>query len=175
MPGQFEPGLESMQSFLPSALTYGGGCHAVEVEVDVETCGVRILRYVLVNDSGRIINPMIAEGQLVGGAAHGIGNALYEWMGYDDEAQPLTTTFADYLIPSATEVPKIEVTFAEFPSPLNPLGVKGVGESGCVPAAGAIISAIENALAPFGVRISEYPVTPARLYALLAGRQRRQP
>src|SRR5499433_3043072 len=175
MPGQFEPGLESMQSFLPSALTYGGGCHAVEVEVDIETCGVRILRYVVVNDSGRIINPMIAEGQLVGGAAHGIGNALYEWMGYDDQAQPLTTTFADYLIPSATEVPKIEVTFAEFPSPLNPLGVKGVGESGCVPAAGAIISAIENALAPFGVRISEYPVTPARLYALLAGHRRRQP
>src|SRR6516162_403252 len=175
MPGQFEPGLESMQSFLPSALTYGGGCHAVEVEVDIETCGVRILRYVVVNDCGRIINPMIAEGQVVGGAAHGIGNALYEWMGYDDAAQPLTTTFADYLIPSATEVPKIEVTFAEFPSPLNPLGVKGVGESGCVPAAGAIVSAIENALAPFGVRISEYPVTPARLYALLAGRQQRQP
>jgi len=175
MPGQFEPGLESMQSFLPSALTYGGGCHAVEVEVDIETCGVRILRYVVVNDCGRIINPMIAEGQVVGGAAHGIGNALYEWMGYDDAAQPLTTTFADYLIPSATEVPKIEVTFAEIPSPLNPLGVKGVGESGCVPAAGAIVSAIENALAPFGVRISEYPVTPARLYALLAGRQQRQP
>ncbi len=76
MPGQFEPGLESMQSFLPNALTYGGGSHAVEVEVDIETCGVRILRYVIVNDSGRIINPMIVEGQIVGGAAHGIGNAL---------------------------------------------------------------------------------------------------
>jgi aerobic carbon-monoxide dehydrogenase large subunit len=171
MPGQFEPGLENMQSFLPSALTYGGGCHAVEVEVDIETCGVTILRYVIVNDSGRIINPMIVEGQLVGGAAHAIGNALYEWMGYDDAAQPLTTTFADYLMPTATEVPRIEVTFAEFPSPLNPLGVKGVGESGCVPAAGAIVSAIENALAPFGVRIKEYPVTPARLFALLADRQ----
>src|SRR2546430_13897800 len=117
---------------------------------------------------------MIVEGQLVGGAAHAIGNALYEWMGYDDAAQPLTTTFADYLLPSATEVPKIEVTFAEFPSPLNPLGVKGVGESRCVPAAGAIVSAIENALAPFDVRISEYPVTPARLFALLAGRQKKQ-
>jgi carbon-monoxide dehydrogenase large subunit len=128
----------------------------------------------VVNDSGRIINPMIVEGQLVGGAAHGIGNALYEWMGYDEEAQPLTTTFADYLMASATEVPKIEVTFAEFPSPLNPLGVKGVGESGCVPVAGAIVSAIECALATFGVRISEYPVTPARLFALLAGRQKKQ-
>jgi carbon-monoxide dehydrogenase large subunit len=174
MPGQFEPGLESMQSFLPSALTYGGGCHAVEVEVDVETCGVRILRYVVVNDSGRIINPMIVEGQLTGGVAHGIGNALFEWMGYDEAAQPVTTTFADYLLPSATEVPRIELKLAEFPSPLNPLGVKGVGESGCVPAAAAIVSAIENALAPFGVRISEYPVTPARLFALLAS-CRRQP
>jgi carbon-monoxide dehydrogenase large subunit len=117
---------------------------------------------------------MIVEGQLVGGAAHAIGNALSEWMGYDDAAQPLTTTFADYLMPGATEVPKIEVAFAEFPSPLNPLGVKGVGESGCVPAAGAIVSAIESALAPFGVRISDYPVTPARLFALLAGRQKKQ-
>jgi aerobic carbon-monoxide dehydrogenase large subunit len=169
MPGKFEPGLESMQSFLPSALTYGGGSHAVELEVDIETCGIRILRYVVVNDSGRVINPMMVEGQLTGGAAHGIGNALFEWMGYDDQAQPVTTTFADYLLPSATEVPKIEVKLAEFPSPLNPLGVKGVGESGCVPAAGAIVSAIESALSPFGVRISEYPVTPAKLFALLAG------
>ena len=171
MPGKFDPGLESMQSFLPNALTYGGGSHAVEVEVDIETCGVRILRYVVVNDSGRIINPQIVHGQLVGGTAHGIGNALYEWMGYDGEAQPITTTFADYLLPSATEVPNIEVRFTEFPSPLNPLGVKGVGESGCVPAAGAIVSAVENALEPFGVRISEYPVTPARLFALLSESQ----
>jgi aerobic carbon-monoxide dehydrogenase large subunit len=167
LPGGFAPGLESMQSFLPSALTYGGACHAVEVEVDIETCGVRVLRYVVVNDSGRIINPAIAEGQIIGGVAHGIGNALLEWMGYDDAAQPITTTFADYLLASATELPNVEVKFAEFPSPLNPLGVKGVGESGCVPAAGAIISAIENALSPFRLRIEEYPVTPARLFALL--------
>jgi carbon-monoxide dehydrogenase large subunit len=172
MPGQFEPGLESMQSFLPSALTYGMGCHAVEAEVDVETGGVKILRYVVVNDSGRLINPMIVEGQLVGGAAHGIGNALYEWMGYDAGAQPLTTTFADYLLATAPEVPKIEVHFLECPSPLNPLGVKGVGESGCVPAAGAIVSAIENALESFGVTISEYPVTPARLFPLIAAARR---
>ena len=156
-----------MPSFQPRALTYGGGCHAVEVEVDIETCGLRILRYVVVNDSGRIINPMIAEGQIVGGVAHGIGNALLEWMVYDEQAQPITTTLADYLLAGATEVPRIEVKLAQYPSPLNPLGVKGVGESGCVPAAAAIISAIENALSPFGVRIEEYPVTPARLFALL--------
>jgi carbon-monoxide dehydrogenase large subunit len=167
MPGGFEPGLESMQNFIPGALTYGLGCHAVEVEVDVETCGVRILRYVVINDSGRQVNPMIVRGQIVGGVAHAIGNSLLEWMGYDDSAQPLTTTFADYLLPGSTDVPDIDVRMVEYPSPLNPLGVKGVGESGCVPAAGAIISAIENALSPFGVRIAEYPVTPAILFALL--------
>ncbi len=167
MPGKFEPGLESMQSFLPSALTYGMGCHAVEVEVDIETGRVRILRYVVVNDYGRLINPMIVAGQLVGGAAHAIGNTLYEWMRYDDGAQPLTTTFADYLLPSATEVPNIELHFLQSPSPLNPLGVKGVGESGCVPAAGAIVAAIDDALSPFGVTIGEYPVTPAKLFALI--------
>jgi carbon-monoxide dehydrogenase large subunit len=168
MPGKFEPGLESLQSFLPNSLTYGMGCHAVEVEADIETGGVRILRYIVVNDSGRLINPMIVEGQLVGGTVHGIGNSLFEWMGYDDGAQPLTTTFADYLLATATEVPNIEVHFLECPSPLNPLGVKGVGESGCVPAAGAIVAAIEDALSPFGVTISEYPVTPARLFGLIA-------
>ena len=167
MPGKFDPGLESMQSFLPDALTYGGGSHAVEVEVDIETCGVTIQRYVVVNDSGRVINPLIVAGQLHGGTTHAIGNALYELMAYDDQAQPVTTTFADYVMPTATELPMIEVKFAEYPSPLNPLGVKGVGESGCVPAAGAIISALESALAPFDVRISEYPVTPARLFKLL--------
>jgi carbon-monoxide dehydrogenase large subunit len=172
LPGCFEPGLESTQHFMPSALTYGMGCHAVEVEVDIDTSAVRILRYVVVNDSGRIINPMIVEGQIVGGVAHGIGNALFEWMGYDDGAQPVTTTFADYLLPGSTDVPNVEVLLAEFPSPLNPLGVKGVGESGCVPAAGAIVSAIENALSPFGVKINEYPVTPSRLFSLLSGRLR---
>jgi carbon-monoxide dehydrogenase large subunit len=167
LPGEFEPGLESMQNFIPPTLTYGLGCHAVELEVDIGTCGVRILRYVVVNDSGRVINPTIVEGQIAGGVAHGIGNALFELMAYDDQAQPMTTNFADYLLPGSAEVPKIELTFAEYPSPLNPLGVKGVGESGCVPAAGAIVSAIESALQPFGVRISEYPVTPARLFGLL--------
>jgi carbon-monoxide dehydrogenase large subunit len=170
MPGRFEPGLESMQNFLPNALTYGLGCHAVEVEVDIGTCGVRILRYVVVNDSGRMINPLIVEGQIVGGVAHAIGNSLLEWMGYDEQAQPLTTSFADYLLPGATEVPNIETKLVEYPSPLNPLGVKGVGESGCVPAAGAIVSAIENALSPYGVQINEYPVTPTRLFALLKGK-----
>ena len=171
MPGNFEPGLESMQNFIPTALTYGIGCHAVEVEVDIGTCGVRILRYVVVNDSGRVINPMIVEGQIIGGVAHAIGNALLRVDGLRRSRRSrITTNFADYLLPGSTEVPNIEVTLAEYPSPLNPLGVKGVGEAGCVPAAGAIISAIENALSPFGVRIDEYPVTPSRLFRLLSGK-----
>src|SRR4029077_7549884 len=113
----------------------------------------------------------IAEGQIMGGVAHGIGNALFELMAYDRDAQPITTTFAEYLLAGMTEVRNVEVKFSYFPSPLNPLGVKGVGESGCVPAPGAIISAIENALTPFGVRIGEYPLTPARLFALLSRAQ----
>jgi carbon-monoxide dehydrogenase large subunit len=133
---------------------------------------VRILHYVVVNDSGRLINPMIVEGQLVGGTVHAIGNTLYEWMRYGDDAQPLTTTFADYLLPTATEVPNIDLHFLQSPSPLNPLGVKGVGESGCVPAAGAIVAAVEDALAPFGVTIGEYPVTPAKLFALIEAARR---
>jgi carbon-monoxide dehydrogenase large subunit len=128
---------------------------------------VKILRYVVVNDSGRAINPMIVEGQVVGGTAHGIGNALFEHMGYDAGAQPVTTTFADYLLAGATEVPRIEVSLAEYPSPLNPLGVKGVGEAGCVPAAAAIVAAVEHALAPFGARIESYPVTPAMVVAMI--------
>ena len=164
LPGNFEPGLESTQSFLPSALTYGFGCHTVEVEVDPETLGVRILRYVIVNDSGRVINPLIVKGQLVGGAVHGIGNALLEWMAYGDDAQPLSTTLAEYTMATAMEVPSLEVIMSEHLSPLNPLGVKGVGEAGCVPAAAAVVSAVENALSSYGVRIAEYPMTPGRLH-----------
>jgi carbon-monoxide dehydrogenase large subunit len=171
MPGYFEPGLESFQSFIPHGLTYGMGCHAVELEVDAETGRVTIERYVVVNDSGRVINPVIVEGQIVGGVAHAIGNALFEWMGYDAEAQPVTTSFAEYLLPSAPEMPSIDVKLVEYPSPLNPLGVKGVGESGCVPAASAIVAAIEDALSPFGVKIDEVPILPARLLALIRARQ----
>ena len=168
LPGNLEPGLEATREFIPPTLTYGVGCHAVELEVDIATCGVRVLRYILVNDSGRVINPMIVEGQLVGGAVHALGNSLLEWMGYDDGAQPLCTSLAEYTMPGAMDLPRIEVTLAEYPSPLNPLGVKGVGEAGCVPAAGAIISALEHALSPFGITIPQYPMTPSRLFELIS-------
>ncbi len=171
LPGNFQPGLEAMENFLPSALTYGFGCHIAEVEVDVETFAVTILNYIVVNDSGNLINPMIVKGQLVGGAVHGIGNALYELMVYNDEAQPVSTTLAEYTMPTATELPNLTVIHAEYPSPLNPLGVKGVGEAGCVPAAAAVVSAVEVALKPYGVRVPEYPMTPSRMFEWVKPRQ----
>jgi len=111
---------------------------------------------------------MIVDGQIHGGIAHGIGNALFEWMGYDDGGQPLTTTFADYLLPTATELPRLTTLYRESPSPLNPLGVKGVGEVGTIPAAAAIISAAEDALTPFGVHIAQVPIMPHELVELIA-------
>jgi carbon-monoxide dehydrogenase large subunit len=118
-------------------------------------------------DSGVLINPMLVDGQAQGGIAHGIGNALLEWMGYDESGQPVTTTFADYLLPGATEVPAMTTLYKETPSPLNPLGAKGAGEVSTIPTAAAVISAIENALEPFGVRIAQTPVPPAKLVELI--------
>src|SRR6267378_3278675 len=146
-----EPGLEANVMHRMDALSYANACHVAEVEVDAETGEVKILRYVAMQDSGVLINPMMVEGQIHGGVAHGIGNTFYEWMGYDDGAQPVTTTFADYLLPTATEVPMLQTLYKETRSPLNPLGVKGVGEAGTIPAAAALIAAVEDALTPFGV------------------------
>ena len=164
-PGQ--PGLEQTAHFMPTGLAYSNAAHAVEVEVDPATGAVRILRYVVVSDCGRQINPMIVEGQITGGVVHGIGNALFERMVYDRTAQPVSTNFADYLLPSATELPPIELISHVSPSPLNPLGVKGVGECGVIPATAAIISAIEHALDAFGVHITETPIDAARILELL--------
>lgn len=165
--GKMSPGLESYQNFMPDGLTYAMGCHAVEVEVNAATCAVKINRYIVVNDCGRAVNPRIVEGQIRGGVAHGIGNALYEWMGYDETGQPTTTNLGEYLLVTAPEVPRIEIKLLEYPSLLNPLGVKGVGEAGCVPAAATILSAVENALSPHGVIVSETPLVPTRVFELM--------
>jgi carbon-monoxide dehydrogenase large subunit len=161
------PGLEASEHFRTDALCYANGCHVAEVEVDVETGQVKILRYVALQDSGTLINPMTVDGQVYGGFAHGLGNTFYEWMGYDDNAQPVTTTFADYLMPTAVEVPAITTLYKQTPSPLNPLGVKGVGEAGTIPAAAALISAVEDALSPFRVRIDHYPLRPGEIVAMV--------
>ncbi len=167
-PPGIDPGLDASATFRIDQLAYSNACHVVEVEVDVETGGVEILRYIALQDAGRRVNPMIVEGQVHGGIAHGVGNALLEWMGYDASGQPVTTTFADYLLPTATDLPKFETLYKESPSPHNPLGVKGVGEVGVIPAAAAVISAIENALAPYGVRIGQMPIMPHEIVALIA-------
>ena len=167
-PKDIEPGLKSSSTFRIDQLAYSNACHVAEVEVDIETGGVRILRYLAMQDAGRLINPMIVDGQVHGGVAHGIGNAIFEWMGYDEAGQPITTTFADYLLPTAADVPKLQTLYKESPSPHNPLGAKGVGEVGVIPAAAAIISAVEDALSPFGVRIAQMPITPSRLAELIA-------
>jgi aerobic carbon-monoxide dehydrogenase large subunit len=167
LPGGMSPGLEATEHVVIDAMAYANGTAVAEVEVDIETGAVRIAKLVFVHDCGRIIHPLIVEGQLLGGIAHGIGNALFEWMRYDEHAQPITVTLADYLLVNATEMPPVELGHHESPTPLNPLGVKGVGECGVVPVAAAVVSAIEDALSPFNARITRTPITPADIVALI--------
>jgi carbon-monoxide dehydrogenase large subunit len=160
-------GLEHTSYFHPPGYSYCNGTHVVEAEVDPMTGGVTLLRYTIVHDCGTIINPMVVEGQVHGGTAHGIGNALLEHMRYDADGNPLSTTLQDYLLPGSTDVPMFQVLHVETPNPLNPIGVKGAGEGGAIPAPAAIVSAIEDALSPFGVRFNEMPLTPERIVAAL--------
>src|SRR3546814_6240140 len=143
------------------------GTHVAEVDLDVETGMVRSLRYSVAHDCGKVVNPMTVAGQVVGGVAHGVGNALYEWMRYDENAQPVTTNFGEYLLPLATEMPRVDQTHIESPTPLNPLGVKGAGEGGTIPVPAAVAAAVEDALSPFGVKITRTPITPPDLLALI--------
>ena len=168
MAGGLSPGIEHTAYFTPDQSTYSNGTHVAEVEVDIETGDVKILRYVVMHDCGNVINPMVVKGQIEGGVAHGVGNALFERMIYDDNAQPLNVNFGEYLLPGSTDVPRVELHHTETPSPLNPIGVKGAGEGGTIPAIAAIIAAIENALIPFDVKITEAPIAPARLVELIA-------
>jgi carbon-monoxide dehydrogenase large subunit len=159
LPGGIEPDLAATAYFESTALTFAYGSNACEVEVDPETGDVRINRYVVAHDCGRLINPLIVDGQIRGGVVHGIGNALYERMIHDDQGQPLTTTYADYLLPMAGEMPNIEIHHLESPSPRNPLGVKGAGEGGTIPAAACVISAIEDAIGPGGAFLTHHPIS----------------
>jgi aerobic carbon-monoxide dehydrogenase large subunit len=149
-------------------VTFASAAHAAVVEVDPETGLVRILRYVIAHDCGRVINPQIVEGQIHGGVAQGIGGALQEAIIYDAGGQLLTGSLMDYAVPRARDLPMLELIHLEYPSPRNPLGVKGVGEGGAIAPPAALANAAEDALAPFGVRITEGPVTPERLVALVA-------
>src|SRR2546421_437072 len=163
-----EPGLEATAYFGPDRGSTANGVHAMVVEVDPETAQVEIKRYVVVHDCGRVINPMIVEGQIHGGVAHGIGNAFYEQLVYDEEGQLLNASFMDYLLPTATDVPNVEATHRETRSPLNPVGTKGVGEAGATPPGALFAQAVEAALAGWGLEFCEIPLTPNRLFELMS-------
>jgi carbon-monoxide dehydrogenase large subunit len=162
-----EPGLESTAYFGPDRGSTASGVHAMIVDVDPETAMVEIKRYLVVHDCGTIIDPMLVEGQIHGGVAQGIGNAFYEQLVYDEQGQLLNASFMDYLIPTATDVPPIETAHRETPSPYNPVGLKGVGEAGCIPTGALFAQAVEDALAGTGIEITEIPLSPNRLFELI--------
>lgn len=163
LPDGVSAGLEAEISFKPENVTYANGAHGCEVEVDPETGEIKITRYVVIHDSGRLINPLIVDGQVHGGVTLGVGHALFEHMRYDGEGQPLSTNLAEYLIPTAPELPNFEVVHQVSPTDRNPIGVKGVGECGVMSATPALHAAIENALSEYDVRLDRYPVTPSMI------------
>ena len=170
-----EPGLEATAYFGPERGSTANGVHAMVVEVDPETMLVEILRYVVVHDCGTVINPMILEGQIHGGVAQGIGNAFYEQLVYDDNAQLLNASFMDYLLPTATDVPDIQTDHVETPAPQNPLGTKGAGEAGAIPVGALFAQAVEDALEIPGFEILEIPLSPNRLFELVRGNESKEP
>jgi carbon-monoxide dehydrogenase large subunit len=148
-------------------VTYASAVHVALVEVDVETGLVKLLRYVVSHDCGRVINPMIVDGQINGGVAQGIGGGLYEELVYDDAGQFLSASLMDYLLPTSVEIPPIDLIHLEYPSPRNPLGIKGVGEGGAISPPAAIANAVEDALRPFDVCVRETPLAPERVIKLI--------
>jgi carbon-monoxide dehydrogenase large subunit len=171
LPGDIDPhGLEVTAGYAPTRLTgvHTGSVHATVVAVDPETGGVEILDYVVVEDAGVLVNPMVVDGQIQGGTAQGIGSALFEEMPFDAQGQPLATTLADYLLPGCPEVPNIRILHMETPSPYTEFGQKGVGEGGAIGPAAAIANAVNDALRTFGVELCEIPITPPRIVAALA-------
>ncbi|MGH2819531.1 MAG: aerobic carbon-monoxide dehydrogenase large subunit [Actinomycetota bacterium] len=166
LPEGSKPGLGAIEYYSPSSGVFAFGMHAAVVEVDPDTYDVEFLRYVVVHDCGRVINPMIVEGQLHGGLAQGIGGALYERIAYDEEGQIQNASFMDFVIPYATEMPDVELHHTETPSPHNPLGIKGVGEAGVIPVSATIANALSDAL---GTPVDRMPVSPGELFALMEG------
>jgi carbon-monoxide dehydrogenase large subunit len=166
LPADVDPaGLEATAGYKANVDTgtFSYACHAATVAVDTETGHVEILDYVIVEDGGKLVNPMIVDGQVYGGAAQGIGTALYEEMPFDEQGQPLATTLADYLLPGSTEVPSIRLDHLETPSPNTFFGQKGIGEGGAIAPPAAIANAVNDALAPVGVEITDSPLTPRRI------------
>jgi carbon-monoxide dehydrogenase large subunit len=167
LPDGLEPGLEASSHYDPVNFTFPFGTHVAVVEVDTETGGVRLERYVAVDDCGNQINPMIVEGQIHGGIVQGVSQALWEEAAYDGQGNLVTSSLVDYLVPSAAELPSLETATTVTPSPSNPLGVKGIGEAGTIAATPAIINAIVDALKPFGIEDMAMPASPERVWRAL--------
>jgi carbon-monoxide dehydrogenase large subunit len=156
--------LVGLSGFSAEAPTFPFGCHLAVVEVDTETGDVRLIRHVACDDAGTIVNPLIVEGQVHGGIAQGVAQALYEEVRFDDDGNPLTSNFADYGVIAATELPDLERIVMETPTPLNPLGAKGIGESGTIGSTPAVQNAVVDALAHLGVQHVDMPCTPERVW-----------
>jgi len=137
------------------------------VEVDADTAMAKFVRYVVVHDCGKLINPMLVEGQIQGGVAHGIGNCFFEKLVYDENGQLMNASFADYLLPTSLDVPRVEMAHRETPAPMNTLGLKGVGEAGCIPSGALFAQALEDALSDREVEITEIPLSPNQLFEIL--------
>jgi carbon-monoxide dehydrogenase large subunit len=161
------PGLSACAFFYPDTVTWAFGVQGIVLEVDLEACTISLLKLAAMHDCGRPINPVIVEGQLHGGIAQGLGSALGESLIYDEAGQLLTGTLMDYPMPRADDMPPLAVVHQDFPSAINPLGIKGVGESGVISPAAAVANAVEDALADYGVEVDRPPVTPARIFELL--------
>ena len=166
-PGVVTPDFEASSYHHVPTVTYASAVHVAQVEVDPGTGYVKLIKYVVAHDCGKVINPVIVEGQVHGGVAQGVGGALFEEMAYDAEGQLLTGTLMDYLVPTSMDLPAIDTVHLEFPSPRNPLQMKGVGEGGAISPPAAIANAIDDALAPFKVRITDTPASPSRVLALI--------
>jgi carbon-monoxide dehydrogenase large subunit len=164
LPDGMEPGMEMTATYDPPNFSWPAGAHAAVVEVDTETGDTRLLRYVAVDDVGAPVNPMIVDGQVHGGVTQGIAAALWEEAAYDEDGNLLTTTMATYLMPSSAELPSFETDRIQTESPTNPLGVKGVGETGTIAAAPAVINAVVDALSHLGVTDVQMPATPERVW-----------
>ena len=159
-----EPGLEATSYFGPQRGATASGAHALILEVDPETCEVKVLKYVVVHDCGRVLNPLLVDGQVHGGVAQGLGNAFYEELVYDEQGQLLNASFMDFLVPTALDVPRVEVGHQETVAPQNELGTKGAGEAGAIPTAAVFAQALEDALDVPGLEIRDIPLNPSKLW-----------
>jgi carbon-monoxide dehydrogenase large subunit len=170
VPDGDEPGLEANRFFKPDGETFPFGMHLAVVEIDRDTGKVRLVRYLAVDDCGRVLNPMMVDGQRHGGIAQGVGQALFEEVSYDESGQMMTSTLGDYALPRAADFPEFELDMTETPTPRNPLGAKGIGEAGTIGSTPAVVNAVVDALAPFGITHVDMPTRPEKIWKIIHGK-----